>query len=169
MNATLPAEKTERKISVVLNLADDLKGGWTNRYITDFDSKFKINALVNRNFCAPYFWSGEPYDAELIRERTLAYAYRTLYWLNNTKLQTLEDHLSQEIFVAQRLVKNRRSPSPDQLQKIGQFYTSHQKEDDYSILFNFFYGDEASLSLGYPVHGIGTFNGYDYAEYLAQN
>ena len=38
-NANL--EKTNsRKIKVVLNIADDLKGGWTNFYSTDFDSKF---------------------------------------------------------------------------------------------------------------------------------
>ena len=50
-NANLDSSHPE-EITVVLNIADDLKGGWTNFFSTDFDSKFKINALVNRNFCA---------------------------------------------------------------------------------------------------------------------
>lgn len=54
-----------RTIKVILNLADDLKGGWTNRYTTDFDSKFKINALVTRNFCTPFFWTSEDYNPNL--------------------------------------------------------------------------------------------------------
>ena len=34
-------------IKVVLNLADDLKGSWTNRYTVDYDSKFKIGDTIS--------------------------------------------------------------------------------------------------------------------------
>jgi hypothetical protein len=65
------------------------------------------------------------------------------------------------------LVKKQQSPTPDQLHKISQFYTAHQKEDDYSIIFNFFYGDQAAQSLGYPTYGVDGINGFEYAHLLA--
>ncbi|MES1224247.1 MAG: hypothetical protein ABUT20_52620, partial [Bacteroidota bacterium] len=55
---------------VALNLADDLKGGWTNHFTTDFDSKFKTDALVRRNFCVPVFWTSEDFDQQKIIQRT---------------------------------------------------------------------------------------------------
>ncbi len=38
LNENLNEDKREFK--VVLNLSDDLKGGWTNRYVSDYDCKF---------------------------------------------------------------------------------------------------------------------------------
>jgi hypothetical protein len=152
------------EIGVAFNLADDLKGGWTNRFTTDYDSKFKIQAFVNRRFCVSYFWTGEDYTSDLIYVRTLAYMYRTLYWLQHSPPATLEDHLKQEIFVQ----KNLNQPHPEypeaDLQVLAAFYALHQNTEDYSILFNFFYGDAASGSLGYPTYGVGSVHGFDYAK-----
>ena len=154
-------------IKVVLNLADDMKGGWTNHYTADFDSKFKLNALVTRNFCTPHIWSSENYNETLVKQRAQEYVYRTIYWLTNSKLNTLEDYLKQEIYVCQRTGKN---PKPKVMEKcdfIEQFYRENREQDDYSMLFNFFYGDIASKSLNYPAYGIRDINGYEYAALLA--
>jgi hypothetical protein len=76
---------------VSLTLADDWQGGWTNRFTADFDSKFKLNALINRQFCTPVFWTSEDYSVDLIQERTLEYAFRTQYWVNKkSKTQNAE-------------------------------------------------------------------------------
>ena len=47
------------KIQVAFNLADDLHGGWTNKFSSDYSSNFKLSALVRRNFCTPFLWTGE--------------------------------------------------------------------------------------------------------------
>ncbi len=154
-------------IKIVLNLADDLKGGWTNRYTTDFDSKFKLNALVTRKFCTPYFWTSENYNAAIIKQRTLEYVYRTIFWLNNSKIQTLEDYVNQEIFVKQRTTSIIQIDKDKKYDFIKVFYEEHKEKGDYSILFNFFYGDHASASLNYPQYGIKDVNGFEYAEMLA--
>ncbi len=161
-----PLKQGSKIIKVVPNLADDLGGAWTNRYVTDFDSKFKINALVRRDFCTPYFWTSENYDKNLIKKRTLAYAYRTIYWLENSELKTLEDHLKQETFVSKQIneVVDLKEESFD---FIKAFYEENKYKDDYSIIFNFFYEDSASLSLSYPTYGIKEVNGFDYAKMLA--
>ena len=155
----------KNKIDVVINLADDLKGAWTNHHTTDYESKFKFNALVNRNFCTPYFWTSESYDEQLIKKRTLEYLRRTIYWLNNPKPKTLADHVNQEIFVFENNIY--KSDKNSDLDFIKFFYSSNKNSAEHDVIFNFFYGDLASKSLGYKTHGIKEITGFDYVKLLA--
>lgn len=139
---------------ISLTLSDDLKGGWTNRFTTDYDSKFKLNALINRHFCTPVFWTSENYDPILIRERTLEYAFRTIYWLLKPKPKTLKDHVEQEVFVAKQ-IKYQSEKETCNMSLLNNFYKKHKETDDYLIIFNFFYGDTASESLGFKTYDIG--------------
>jgi hypothetical protein len=167
INLTLTDEQDQRTFKVVLNLADDLKGGWTNRYTTDYDSKFKINALVTRTFCTPFFWTSESYTEQLIRSRTLEYAFRTIYWLTNPKPKTLKDHIEQEIYVAEKSKLNSDNLDTNDFELLNNFYSKYQESEDYGIVFNFLYGDNASKSLEFSVHGMtGKANGFDYAKII---
>ncbi len=143
----------EAVFKVSLTVSDDLKGGWTNRYTTDYDSKFKLNALINRHFCTPIFRTSEIYDPILIRERTLEYAFRTVYGLSKPKHKTLKEHVEQEVFVAKQITYQSKTESCD-ITFLNDFYEKHKETDDYSIIFNFFYGDMASKSLGFKTHRI---------------
>jgi hypothetical protein len=140
--------ENDLKFKVAFNVCDDLLGGWTNRFTTDYDSKFKINALVKRQFCTPIFWSSESYDVDLIKKRTIEYALRTSYWLEKPKPNSLREHVEQEQFVIQNSTEFKQIP---QLEKYKDFYIEHLESDNYPLIFNFFYGDEASQLLGFPV------------------
>jgi hypothetical protein len=158
----LPADRT---LKVVLNLADDLLGGWTNGHTTDFDSKFRNGPLLKRNFCTPIFWTSEDFTEEKITQRTLAYCARTIYQLQHSHPVTLAQHLAQEVFVAQ-LASETSGPPPDDLPR---FYQQHQDSDSYHLIFNFFYGDNASASLGMLTFGpSGALPGFGYAAQLAK-
>lgn len=152
INTKFSNHKNPGVFRVALNLSDDLHGGWTNRYTSDYDSKFKINALVNRKFCTPIFWTSENFTAELIEERTLEYVYRTVYWQSNPKPKTLEDHIVQEKFVAENI--GRKSSTKINTESLESFYKKHHQSEEYHIIFNFLYGDAASKSLEFPTHGI---------------
>jgi len=154
-------------IQVVINLADDIDGAWTNRYTTDFSSKFEIQAFVKRNFCAPYFWTSETYTKELIIQRTKEYAYRTLHTIHKGKPKTLKDHIEQEIYVQFRS-NDTSQISEDNYSEIEKFYLQHADSEDYNLIFNFFYGDEASESLAYKTYGIGKNAGWDYVKFTAR-
>ena len=158
----------ETTIRIVLNLADDLKGAWTNHHTTDFDSKFKINALVTRNFCTPYFWTSENYTELQIKRRVLEYVYRTIYWKNNPKPKTLEDCLNQEIYVSSKIGTIFSSKDNIKCESIKMFYDKYKTKEDYSLLFNFFYGDFASASLNFPLYGIKETTGFEFAETIAK-
>ena len=124
VNRNLPSSVvgSAKEIIVVINIADDLKGSWTNYYTTDFDSKFKLNAFVNRGFCVPYFWTSESYSKQLIHNRTTEYMARTHYRFNNPQPITLEDHFLQEVFVAKMINDKDLKVDHDDLADIETFY-----------------------------------------------
>jgi hypothetical protein len=147
INLQYSTKKNAKIFKVALNLSDDLQGGWTNRFTSDYDSKFKINALINRQFCTPIFWSSEEFTEEKTRQRVAEYVFRTIYWLEHPKPKTLKDHVAQELFVlSQTETKGNFIPN--------KFYQKHQNSEDYHLIFNFFYGNEASEFLGFPTFGV---------------
>ncbi len=160
-------EESDRHISVVLNIADDLAGAWTHFYTTDFDSKFKLNAFVSRDFCVPYFWTSESYTEALIHERTQAYLLRTQYWIQHGKPIKLADYFQQESFVCSKLSKNTPTQETDVFSDLISHYNTHRNSEDYNLIFNFFYGDKGSRSLGFKEFGVQGQTGYDLAEHLA--
>jgi len=164
LNVSIANTQVDRTFKVVINLADDLKGGWTNHYTTDFDSKFKLNAFVTRNFCSPYFWSSENYSKELVKQRILEYAFRTIYWTENTKPITLEEHFQQELFVAKKLNTKSGTVDKENYEKLKLFFEVNREKDDYSLIFNFFYGDRVSKSLEFKTFGIGEYTGFHFAK-----
>jgi len=137
-----------KNYEVVINLADDLHGGWTNRFTTDYQSKFQLNPLILRGFCTPYFWSSEEYSLELITERVQAAAYRTFYFETHGKPETLEQHVNQEAWVAEQ-TKTAKLIKPE----FELLYQNLKHSTDYPIIITFLYGDEAAESLGIKALG----------------
>lgn len=168
LNGKLRNEHNDQHFKVVPNISDDLHGAWTNRYTTDYDSKFKLNALITRHFCTPIFWTSEQYDEQKIVIRTLEYCYRTFYWFSHPRPQTLGEHVAQEIFVAGQ-VNTPVNMNPD-FKKLDSFYISNKDNTDYLTIFNFLYGDDAMISLGNEPKGIPyEFAGFEYARRQARN
>ncbi len=157
------------EINVVLNIADDQQGAWTNFYTTDFDSKFKLHAFVSRHFCVPHFWTGEQYIKDKIEERTKTYLYRTIYRVGVPRVKTLKEHVAQELFVAKNIGFMNAGLDTLKYEAVEQFYQAHQSSEDYNLIFNFFYGDEASASLGFKQFGIGDNNGYAFVRFKVNN
>jgi hypothetical protein len=155
---------------VFLNVADDLHGGWTNRFTTDYDSKFKLNALMARSFCTPVFWTSESYSAELISARTQQYALRMLYWKDHPKPQTLGEHIDQEVFVGKHAQASHTAHPNDAAMDVAHgFFKAHQHSTDYNLIFAFLYGDEAAASLDFKTYGIPNPNtGFNYAYLLGR-
>ncbi len=169
LNQILSHQDTDKTIGIAVTLSDDLKGGWTNRYTSDYDSKFKTNALLSRNFCTPIFWTGEAFSSAMIRQRILEYAWRTVYRQSQEAPVSLREHLEQEIFVARQAPDSTLAENGTNA-LVAQLYSRHMDSDDYHTVFNFLYGSKASASLEFPVRfELEDFAGYRYAAALAQN
>ncbi len=160
VNQDLP-KTPARKLSVVLNMADDVGGSWSSRYTTDYTSRFDFESLLKRDFCTPYFWTSEAYTAEIVRQRIFASLHRTHYWLMHGKPITLEDHVRQETFVYGKVHGEVADPVEDSA--LRTFYERHRESEDYGLIFNFFYGDRASGELSYVTYGMPEMGGFRFA------
>lgn len=141
------------RFSISLVLSDDLYGGWTNRYTTDYTNRFLMQALVKRKQAVIVFWTSEPYTPDLIRTRALEHAHRTRYWLEHSRPKTLKEHFCQEKNVS-RFAGIRYPEEPLDKERLGFFLREHAGSEDYSVIFNFFYGDAVCRELEYPTFGI---------------
>ena len=167
INKKFNGQFSNRVFKVALNVTDDLKGGWTNRFTSDYDSKFKINGLISRDFCTPVFWTSEKNIPQEISRRTQEYVFRTIYWLTYPKPVKLKEHVLQEIFVSKQMAFDYKEDSKD-FSTIHNFYLQHENSADYSVIFNFFYGDKGSQSLGFPTFKIKSeMTGFEYAGRIA--
>ncbi len=165
-NATLKDSSSD-EFTVILNIADDLKGGWTNYYAADFDSKFKLNAFVERQFCVPYFWTSETFSKEMIKVRTKEYLSRTLYRIHNPQPFSLADHFAQEVMVSRASDNYSVDYTPSDYKKIESYYLEHKDSEEHDRILNFFYGNDGSYSLGYKTYISRNIQGFEYARILA--
>lgn len=161
-------DKDQRVIEVVINLADDVGGAWSNLYTTDYTSKFAIGPLVKRNFCTPYFWTSENYTEASIIQRAREYVFRTVYVIKNGSPKCLEDFFNQEVYVQLNATTKRQGVEVEDFAKVEEFYLAHLSSEDYNLIFNFFYGDEASQELAYTRYGMDEQAGFAYAKYMAK-
>ena len=156
----------DRTIQVVLNLVDDVGGAWSNFATTDYKSKFELSTLIRRDFCTPYLWTSETIDEQTIAQRTKEYAYRVWYWLHSKRPQTLEDHFEQEIYVQDNSNGSIPNLAGMDFADIEKFYEENSESEDYNLIFNFFYGDEASELLNYKKYGNKRDHGFSYATHV---
>jgi hypothetical protein len=170
LNAAVAGYKDQSTIGIALNLSDDLKGGWTNRYTSDYDSKFRINALVTRNFCTPILWAGEDHTLEIIKQRIKEYAWRSVYRKMNPAPLILKDHVTQESFVALHAGTVLPIEIETAQNDTAGLYETHRDSEDYHVIFNFLYGSKAAASLEFPVaFEMADRGGFHYAITLAKH
>ena len=152
-------------IQVAIGLGDDLGGGWTNRYSTDYQNKFRTQALVKRHFCTPVFWVSEPYDQAIMTTRSREAMHRFIYQQTYLKPLTLADHIRQESYV-QHQTGNFPAVSPGQVSVARALFDGHSQTDDYAFIFTFLYGDMAAQFFGYQSIGASDNLGFATASHL---
>jgi hypothetical protein len=107
--ATASLEHIPGECKFGLVVADDLKGGWTNRYAWEFDLRFKwggpppaperLPRWTRSFWLTGVLWSSEPASAQTVRENVLAAVYRSAYVFEHGPARTLRDMLAQEGYV----------------------------------------------------------------------
>lgn len=148
---------------LVVNLSDDLGGAWTDRFASHYTNTFNFGPMAKRNFCIPFFWTSDPaFSESMIINRTQEAIYRTIYYLKNGNPTTLEDHVLQEVFVKRQLKINPNHKN-ESLPETLNFYEDNKNSEDYNLIFNFFYGDEAAAKLNYRTYGFAELNGFQFA------
>ena len=156
--AALPA--LEVRASIVL--ADDLGGGWTNRYTTEAMTRFPSRGALKRPFATALAWTSEAVRVEQLRQDVLMAIYRVVYQQRRGLPSSLGQRMEQEglggVFADSRpdLSYAQLDAARETIRKLG-------ADPPYPQVFAALYGDEAAAQLGYTPLGLPPRAGFDLA------
>ena len=149
-------------------LADDARGGWTNRYTTEFAHRYKDSANHKRGWLTGLLWSSEPADLRVVAREAAAAVCRFARIQVRGYPVTLEECMQQSGLVATQAGSDAPMYDDDELhytrEVLAPFAQSTRPADVIPCLF----GDRAAAELGYPPLGLSPRAGLALAAHEAQ-
>lgn len=143
-----------RKYKVGLVVSDDLKGGWTNRWASEFAHRIEGHAITKRGFITGILWTSEPASISAVRDAVLTSIYRTEYLETHAQPKTLGDMLAQEGYAMARAGCTSPSLDQDDLSYTRAVIEPHLSATDRATIIPCLFGDTAATALGYPPQGL---------------
>ncbi|NJL49667.1 MAG: hypothetical protein HC929_22335 [Leptolyngbyaceae cyanobacterium SM2_5_2] len=139
---------------VALVVCDDLRGGWTNRYTTDFDYRFRQKPYYQRGWLPTILWASENYSAERIGEEIGLAIFRLAYIQRHGYAQSLQECLTQESYAMQQVGATSPTLTAEDLDYTRQVLADCWDNSSTSFLLTALYGDPAAHQLGYSPLGL---------------
>lgn len=151
--AKAPALQTKAyKLCVVVS--DDLKGGWTNRWASEFSHRIEGAAISKRRWLTALLWTSEPVSATRVREEVLTAIYREDYLQTHPPATTLREMLAQEGYATARAGCTTPSLDADDLRYTRTILAPHLDAHDRGTVIACLFGDSAAKALGYTPQGL---------------
>jgi hypothetical protein len=137
-----------------LVVSDDLKGGWTNRWASEFSHRLESGAFLRRAFITAILWTSEPAAASRVRDAVLTAIYRAAYLQTHPMPKTLRGMLEQEGYAMARAGCTTPALEADDLAYTRTVIESHLDAHDRATVMACLFGDAAANALGYPPQGL---------------
>jgi hypothetical protein len=155
------------KVSLVV--ADDLLGGWTNRYATEFTFRSAAGVRFSRRageekwskrvWVTGLLWSSEPATARAAREAVLTAAYRMAYVHRHGPHRTLRELLAQEGWVLAAAGCAGPVLDEEDLDYTREVLAPLLDADDMRTAVECLFGDAAARTLGFTPRGLSPWAG----------
>ena len=158
------------EVRLVLVVADDRGGGWTNRYLTETAHRFpERSGELNRGWATALCFTGDPPDPESVRIETLSTLYRAAHREVFGPPRTLAEILDQE-GAALAFAGVRPGLEAAELEVASEILSPYRDSRHFPEIFSCLYGDRPAESLGYESLGLPTRAGFEVglAEALAR-
>ena len=149
-----------REYKVSLVVSDDLKGGWTNRWASEFGHRIEGAAITKRGFITALLWTSEPASAESVREAVLTSIYRVEYLQSHPAPKTLREMLAQEGYAMARAGCTTPALDAEDLDYTRAVIAPHLDAHDRATVIPCLFGDPAATGLGYPPQGLSERAGF---------
>ncbi len=149
-----------RPTQVCLVVSDDLKGGWTNRYTSEFGHRIEGAAISRRGWLVGLLWTSEPPSAAAVREAVLTSIHRAHYLQTHKPPRTLGEMLAQEGYATARAGCTAPALDAEDLEYTRGVITPHLQATDRATVMACLYGDPAAHALGYPPQGLTARAGF---------
>lgn len=137
-----------------LVVSDDLKGGWTNRYASEFSYRFEQRAMYRRAWLPAILWTSESYDATLVREEVQQCVYRVVHVQRHGPPSTLGEMLAQEGYAIRGAGSTVPRLENDDLSYTREVLREYMGATDRATLIAALFGDAAARELGYEPLGL---------------
>jgi hypothetical protein len=139
-----------------LVVADDARGGWTNRYAVAYGNAFEDAATRKRQWLSALLWSSEPASAKAAREAVLTTVFRGAYIQRHGPTRTLRDRLAQEGYALASAGCDGPTLDPDDLAYTRDVLAPLLDAEDRRTGIECLYGDNAARSLGLTPRGLSN-------------
>ena len=156
------------EFKVTLVLSDDLMGGWTNRYTSEFAQRFQPQAYFKRGWFVGMLWTSEASTIINVREETLTAVYRGVNMHLFGFPITLSEMLAQEGQAMARAGCTKPVLDADDLDYTEEVIAPYLDTKDYPTQTVCLFGDEAAKALGYAPLGLSHRAGLALALHQAQ-
>ena len=148
----LPGVPGDFKLGLVV--VDDLMGGWTNRYFSEFFHRFEGPSATKRGWIGAWIWSSETPTLQAIREEVMGVIFRAAYVLEHGAALNLANMLVQEGHVMAMAGCSQPSLDAPDLDYTREVLQPHLAATDLPTLIPCLFGDPAAHALGYPPQGL---------------
>ena len=146
--------KAEHSYRVALVVSDDLKGGWTNRWASEYSHRIEGAAITKRGWLVGILWTSEPASADRVRDAVLTSIYRADYLQHRRAPRTLGEMLDQEGQAMWRAGCTTPQLDDDDLAFTRSVIEPLRAAVDRATVIACLFGDAAAKALGYPPHGL---------------
>jgi hypothetical protein len=145
---------SERQYKVGLVVSDDLKGGWTNRWASEYGHRIEGHAITKRGFITAILWTSEPASIQNVRDSVLTAIYRVEYLQTHPAPKTLREMLDQEGYAMARAGCVTPALDDEDLEYTRKVIAPHLDARDRATVIPCLFGDVAATALGYPPQGL---------------
>lgn len=159
---TLRLAEIDDALRLIVIVADDALGGWTNRAFAEFGHRYESKHQVQRGWVVVMLWSSEEPSVESVRMETLATLYRTVDERRKGNIRTLREILDRE-GRTMRFAGQARRYDDATVDAIRATIEPHLDSHAAPVVFASLYGDAIAESLGYPPLGVPDRGGYELA------
>ena len=149
---SVPPDKTDFKVALVVS--DDLKGGWTNRWASEYSHRIEYAAITKRGWLVGILWTSEPASEQNVRDAVLTSIYRAEYLQTHAAPATLGEMLDQEGYAMARAGCATPQLDDDDLAYTRSVIKPHLNASDRATVIACLFGDRAAAALGYPPQGL---------------
>jgi len=155
------------EFKAALVIADDLMGGWTNRYAAEYTLRFPaakgspgpLPRWTDHFWVTGVLWSSEPASEHAVREALLTAAYRAAYWQTHGLPRTLRDRLAQEGHVLATAGCAGPVLDEDDIAYTREVIAPFLDAEDMRTSIECLFGDAAGRTLGFTPRGLSLWAG----------
>jgi hypothetical protein len=153
-DAESPLASEPGEYRACLVVSDDLKGGWTNRYTSEYSHRFEQRAYYRRAWLPAILWTSEQYDATMVRGELLQCVYRVVYVQRHGLSRTLREMLAQESYAMRNAGSTTPTLDEDDLAYTREVLREYMSATDRATVIAALFGDAAARDLGYRPLGL---------------